>query len=1711
MTLCGGRAAAAKTRVMTAKMSAAERRKSMTVDEKLGVWRNDLLDMSRLNKLLYFSSGTRAASIQFLGDPDLLFTRVYAGRKPLAIDSAETALEDDDCRKRLSRLRSRAREALNDRGTHVLYMAFGMLEWQESAHATETIRSPLVLVPVSLTRQGLVGRFFLEREADEEVTVNLTLREKLRQEFQIALPAFADIESPEADDPALDDLPKRKLTLRDVCARLEVALPPALNCRIVREAHLGVFSFQKLVMYQDLQRRTPEALAHPLLRMLGGEATPLTRPRGAEIHAVELDERVHPHDTLEILDADSSQQEAIVAAKAGASYVLQGPPGTGKSQTIANILAECLGQGKRVLFVSEKMAALQVVEQRLQGAGLGDFLLDLHSHKADKKTLIAELRRMVNAVLDSSRGPDNEGKWRRDCDTLLATRQQLNTYVRELHAPRGPLAISAFTAYGELARLDATTNLDFALPAVERVTRADLDAWRSALQHLLNWQDVLDSFDSYPWRETLAGDYSYALGANISDHYAALADALSLAASALAALGDCLGESGSEPTFGWASLAVLRAHHASRSPLPPASWLASGETARVRALAEEARRQTARHEEARGRFEPFYLPAARALETTTLLAALTDEPSWAMTCLVARGDAPQDVAIRRRDALDGALSDAPGALSELEEAAQSVAAICEWPAPTTLAGVAELADVADCLLETPAPPAAWMVNAGFAEACAAGLDAAERYEACARTRRDLESIYAPDLFTLDVSALADHFQERYASPLRFLKPAYYADTKLVQEALLPGTSRTADQFAGDLAHAAALLAEQHRLDDARMEHARILGHLFTGPQTDWRRVRGAIAWTQRLYRLYPGESMPRAVARLVTGPASGLSALRAQRERLASALNAWQHPAEVLAATVKPQPLLDGAATFDRAPLSMLRSHVERLHVALRSYWSAADTVTACVRRPLGAAASDVPAWAALCTCLRLAQELDASDEWLKAHGDALANRLGRLYRGIQTDWTALDGALAWTDTLLALYAGRDVPAQLARTIADDGSAADRERLAAALAASERHLASVEEELRYSDTVLPQSVLLSDGMAPDDTPLPLLRERVLWHLEQLPCLERWIDCQRQRQLCAGLGLDDLLRAALRQSPFPRDIVAILEKRFYQLWLDAMVPHVSALAGFHGQTHEQIVARFRALDTAHALQARRRLQARLSRERDFAMFDSSRDDADTLTQSFALLRREVNKKRHRSIRQIVQATAPAMLMLKPCWMMSPLSVSQYLDSAEQLFDVVIFDEASQVCPEDAICAILRGKQLIVVGDSKQLPPTRFFAKSLADLDEDDDGVDTSAESERTESVLDECVAAGLPERRLRWHYRSRHESLIAFSNAHFYGGSLLTFPGLHANHADGVRYERVDGIYERGGSRQNWREAERVVDYIEAHLREEPEASLGVVALSEAQQSAVREALEQRLKASALLRAYEDTLDDDATDGFFIKNLETVQGDERDVIILTTGYGRDTNGKLSQNFGPVNRKGGERRLNVAITRARRRLIVVTSLRASELGDDLKSPGARALRDFLEYAEKGPEVLERQLRDGRLAVAPGQLRFDSPFEEAVYDALSAKGLTLGTQVGCSGYRIDLAVRDPRHPERYLLGIECDGASYHSSATARDRDRLRQEHLERMGWRIHRIWSRDWVRHPGGEVTRALHAVEVAQGAPAGGETATQPNVVVPAPAGRDRLAQ
>ncbi|MFG0275299.1 MAG: DUF3320 domain-containing protein [Phycisphaerales bacterium] len=667
------------------------------------------------------------------------------------------------------------------------------------------------------------------------------------------------------------------------------------------------------------------------------------------------------------------------------------------------------------------------------------------------------------------------------------------------------------------------------------------------------------------------------------------------------------------------------------------------------------------------------------------------------------------------------------------------------------------------------------------------------------------------------------------------------------------------------------------------------------------------------------------------------------------------------------------------------------------------------------------------------------------------AEVFGRAWKGGEADWDALDAQIAWADRY------RDAIAH-----APDGAARDRLIEAACERAAEsidlsRSLLEKADALAGAERALADTLALTlDAWGESDAPesiAQMRRRAAAWrdHLDRLPDWCHW------RAACdeAPAALQPLVRALETGEVDPAEAPGAFERAFGERWLRATADTVESIRTFTATSHERALERFRELDERVTELTKGVIRARLAARVPHQGAEVS------AASEMGLLRREMEKKRrHLPVRQLVQRLPNLLPRIKPCFLMSPLSVAQYLDPSVAPFDLVVFDEASQIPVWDAVGAIARGADVVVVGDSKQLPPTNFF-----DTIDDNTDDETPLEEEDLESILQECSASGVPSLRLLWHYRSRHESLIAFSNHHYYDNRLHTFPSpVESPERLGVSMRHLpDAVYDRGVSRTNRVEAEAVADEVVRLLTDpalEARPTIGVVTFNIAQQRLIEDLLDQRRRENAALEPFFTEGDEPV----FVKNLENVQGDERDVILFSITFGPDEAGRMSMNFGPLNKEGGERRLNVAITRARERVVVFSALTADRI--DLNRTdrlGVKHLKTFLDYAQRGPRAIAEAA-----APTPGA-NFESPFERAVHDALVRRGWAVDRQVGCSAYRIDLAVKHPEQPGRYLLGIECDGAAYHAAATARDRDRIRQGVLERLGWRIHRVWSTDWLLDP------------------------------------------
>ena len=695
-----------------------------------------------------------------------------------------------------------------------------------------------------------------------------------------------------------------------------------------------------------------------------------------------------------------------------------------------------------------------------------------------------------------------------------------------------------------------------------------------------------------------------------------------------------------------------------------------------------------------------------------------------------------------------------------------------------------------------------------------------------------------------------------------------------------------------------------------------------------------------------------------------------------------------------------------------------------------------------------------------------------------LAERLRADSAGLDADWR-------WSDRLLEQTHGRE-PESLDRCerllAAGDAVHAASRSLGAELQAAFSRMEGPQtgelaararaaiDKLGVNESVVRAILQWSDWPATAGVE----HREALHHLletlrRSLPAFRNWCAYERQRRMIQQLGLETFADAHLSGAVGADKLEVAFERSLLSRFCSAVRDSEPVLRAFDGRSQHALVEDFRGKDREYLQLTRQHILGKL-RAKVPAVSDATLETSE----AGILVRQSKRKTGHMPIRKLIHSIPSLLPRLKPCMLMSPLSVAQYLPADARQFDLVVFDEASQIGTHDAIGAIARGKQVVIVGDSKQLPPTAFFSRNL-----DDETVVDENDVQELESVLDEAVAKQLPQLMLGWHYRSRHQSLIEFSNTHYYDGKLNVFPAA-ADREDslGVSWHPVpEGRYYSGGARAHARtnpvEAKAVVDYLVSALKRfgPGERTFGVVTFNLPQCNLILDLLEEA-------RARHPAIEPHFTgkEPVFVKNLENVQGDERDEILFSICYARDENDRLRMGFGPLSSAGGERRLNVAITRARAQVRVFSTLRPEEI--DLRrsqAAGSRHLKEFLAYASAS----------GATPQANSARQFESGFERRICEAVERAGLTVESQIGCGGYKLDLAVQHPKRPGSFALGIESDGKPYASGIIARDRDRLRAQVLKGLGWTLHRTWSSDWCFDPKAEEARLLAAIAAAVG--------------------------
>ena len=1844
----------------------------------------------------------------------------------LRADDLLTIIGDRALDRRIRTLDGYADLSISEQGIHCLFLAFGFIKWFESADSSKEIRSPLILVPATFTRETSDSPWELQ-EAEDDVVDNLCLRQRFKQDFGLELPPLPELDQLEEDGARLAFF-----------AEVRKAINKNERWEVEDRCCLGRFAFPKIAMWQDLGEHIESIASSKICQSIGGQSVddpqiafgdPTSVP-----DAKQLDDHVGPGEIKAILDCDSSQLEAIVAAKNGISFVLDGPPGTGKSQTIANIISDALSVGKRVLFVSEKVAALEVVKRRLDDCGLGDFCLECHT-KVNRKTVLEELKWCLEIPVETY--PDPNPK----LIDLRKQRQVLNDYVRILHQPQQPIGLSMYELHGNIARLTRTgmlgrSRIEFSEP--ELVVRSTLDSWIQLLRLAPQHRNVLGHFANHPWRGCRLTTQTLALKSDIRNNFALLSDNAAQIAHDLSPLEEAsLIPDGTTPEKLKSLLGSLKMNLT--IPDVPADWFASPrEIARALLDRHNAHLQSIQLRQSLSdyvddvttRFSDTIVPLSDLRSCAWLERLTSPLPNSYKDC--------RDVFTSHAQLL----RDYEGSLSTFEQALKQLVAEIKLPikADLPIGSVGKLLSAARLVASDAPFRTAWFEPERATELVANAKDVIAKLESINTLEQSVrERINPEELLKLaseveDVDVLKrswdfvttkvgesqienldelarrlTHEQERLgcidadlnsvasalqwnggfaptidearnivgALPKLFVARAYNGnwvdattrgrvkqqieavlldlseaqelrkdlESRFSHRAFLPAARTIVDQgkrFASwwtrliggyskyrmevanlykaavpetkillsDIQQMATFHKRMGEVDRVHQELKELLLPTVVADQIEsWEETLAALSSFGAFISAAPQAAsvMPTVAVAVSMRPhdalitrlsemlqptsvdassnakeSIGISNLRIKEalqfvtelqlatNRCAAAIQASNTKYQT-----KPdmQQLLNDLASAKayaiqleaveavfvaRAadlPEDATPFHADGWLAAIRGVDSAdkltktfgassvlKETVCTAGRLNHGALRTLIQStetafqqvssmWTEQITFInltnpgqqeieprkRIASELKACVGVAASEFETIASRLSTLLTVLKPDHAVplerlpqdakaieqLRQAQSTIERCTSLLSQFNIEnplelnegdfqvcewitratvhllgSPLAQAIATSPEV--RTKVSAAVISLTERFPQWEQSWNFFATCFDVKVDVSTGFVPETIAIKDLPLMLLKLIGEIDLVDEWLSFKRWRTELKRCHLYHCLEELLSNQYSPEEAVDAVCARFYQQLFDHFISHLPNIGDFDGVHHEQIRDKYRALDEWE-------IKAAAARVREFQL---SREDRPRIgwlapmTSELGILKKETEKKRrHMPLRKLFNAVPGVLQRLKPCIMMSPLSVSTFLQAEALRFDLVIFDEASQVFPWDAIGAIYRGSQLIVAGDDKQLPPTNFFSRTDIESEEEEDDIGDF------ESILSLCKSVNMPNKRLRWHYRSRREPLIAFSNKHFYDGDLVTFPSVRDAAPDAVQLIHVqDGLW---SDRKNLPEARRVAELVVEHYRGKPDKSLGVIAFNTTQQQAIEDAIYELRRSSPVI----DVLLKEGThEPLFIKNLENVQGDERDVILLSFGYGKNEAGKFIKNFGPVSKLGGERRLNVAVTRAREAVSLVASVRASDM--DLSggaSIGSQLLRAYLEYAEHGVDSMSR-------TIVETQGECESPFEEEVAAALIRHGLEPIPQVGCGGFRIDLALRHPAHPGLYCLGIECDGATYHSSKTARDRDRIRQSILEGLGWRICRVWSTDWIRNPDLQIQRILSMYE---------QVAAIPPDLAPAPSARPEL--
>jgi hypothetical protein len=1476
-----------------------------------------------------------------------------------------------------------ANSAIQETGANMLFLVFGFLEFPENPISDKIFRAPILCVPVIMKHtEGFPYTKYSLIYTGEEIALNISLREKLMRDFGIHIPDYREGES-----------------LNSYFNQIEKTIQDQALWRVKRMLTLTLLSFTNMRMFIDLEPKNWQVndgsgvnllVDHPVVQQVfkGGGVT----QESTYAKEYDIDEGEHVHLPL-IFDADSSQHSALIDVLAGKNMVIEGPPGTGKSQTITNIIAAAIDKGMKVLFVAEKLAALNVVKGNLKRAGLNEFILELHSNKTNKKRVISEISSRLEFRPQTS--IDIESR----ISALEFKRLELKGYVELLNSNSGNNL--GLTVHQLLWKVETYRKTLGDLTGFLRDIRPNgaseyaPEQFRMAFDSLgviaksyglLGGYDPYQPFWGFTPEQIYPGDEL-----RIQDLLCEFSDRLKKLSNDLQRSADQFGIETPDSKISGSLLECISSLDP-RNP-DPASYgllkLHLGEDV----VHEDASRKAILNY--KGEIEKYREDFARHTgEWGADRSASEEDEAQAekfarlLNVFGVTNIAPDDFETNILN-LEAAVTSADDALKMTHALAEQVGFPLLDDAKASINGLFAVISVANA---APSEEALKFMHDGL-------CDPAVRYvipyvnELNAERlflQRNLEAaIYldmVPDEATLkdailtlrDGNAWYRVFQSGWRKAIKLHK-------KLQRE---KAKARPEDRLTElEAIHRLLEVKKDWQNDDGVRQ---IAGPFFNGLETPIEPLLDLARWVEFVTEQMEKNQIDPSIWDVRNIDPKILSRLRECLEE-ATLLKARLDRVgqfKPFEGNVQGLPKTTGWNEF----LSLCKANLDELKQVKEKL---------CPLIPSNLARMD-----ALLPLVKTSYALSLERTRLGSN-PVIKDLLGECFKGVETDFSLIDRTMAYGDAV----SGLNFPLLIHRALLSEQLIEQHDvlkQIYSDILDGWSQIHSFPDAMgKYGPFSMEQWVSAVPGE--NQSYLDALREKTNEAAKNCDRLQLWSQYLNQRNEGLKVGYEPLI-LLMEQGQLPKELLAnAYAYTFHSAIADGLYRHYTVLGRFNGQRHATVRGEYAALDREII-----KLRGARIAKTVFEIANPPTGRASGVVSEkteMALVNLIRTQQRPRvTVRELLSRAGGAIQELKPCFMMGPQAVAQFLKPGGVHFDLVIMDEASQMTPEEALGSIARGSQLVVVGDPKQLPPTSFFSRQNPNVD-DDAAVQQTAIQD-AESILDICMGHFTPVRTLRWHYRSKHESLIAFSNEYFYGGNLYVFPSpFPKGQGLGLRYIHVDGVYE---SQMNKPEAARVVEAMIEHVCTRPNDSLGVVTLNIKQRDLISELWEEKRKSYLAAMVFEERWEKEGY-GLFVKNLENVQGDERDSILISTTFGKapGTN-VVRQNFGPISRNGGWRRLNVLFTRARKSVGLITSMKPEDIVTDSSTPeGTVALRNYLEYAKTG--VLNRNIET--------HLPAESEFEINVIDLLLSWGYQVTPQLGVAGFRIDIAVRHPKYPSVWI----------------------------------------------------------------------------------------